>query len=506
MVAWALLCLPAAVRGEEKKDDKAAEPVVTRHVVSIGGQPVHFTATAGFLPIKEDGKKERARMFFVAYTRTEPPAAGAGADAPAVFPAPEDRPITFSFNGGPGSSSVWLHLGVLGPFRVEWADDAGSKPAPPYRLVENAQSIVDVSDVVFIDPVTTGFSRASEGTEPRAFHGVQEDVESVAEFIRLYLTRNNRWTSPKFVIGESYGTTRAANLANYLQDRLGINLNGVMLVSTVLNFQTIRFDRGNDWPFVLFLPTYSATAWHHGRLPQDLQARPLREVLDEVERFAIERYLPALAKGSTLGAEDERAVVSALARYTGLGEEYIRRTNMRIEIGRFTKELLRDQRRTVGRFDSRFTGIDYDAAGERFDYDPSYANIQGPFTAGLNDLVRRKLKFESDMPYEILTGRVQPWSYEPASNRYLNVAEPLRSAITDNPRLKVLFLSGYYDLATPHFAADYTINQLGLDPSLRANVSHTYYPAGHMMYIHRPSLERMKRDLEAFYRSAAPSR
>ncbi len=467
----------------------------SRHEIVIGGERIRYTATAGTLLLKEeveddeeDIEKPKASMFFIAYSRE-------GVADPA------SRPLTFSFNGGPGSSSVWLHLGLLGPRRVR-LDDEGRAPPPPYDLIDNDYSLLDVTDLVFIDPVSTGYSRTVPGEKPKEFHDVKKDIESVAEFIRLYTTRYKRWRSPIFLIGESYGTTRAAGLSGHLQDRHGLYLNGVMLVSTILHFQTARFDPGNDLPYILFLPTYTATAWYHGMLSDELQA-DLESTLAQVEEFALGEYALALLKGAELSAEERAEILKKLAAFTGLSPEYLERTNLRINIHRFTKELLRDRQRTVGRLDSRFTGIDRDAAGEVSDFDPSYTIIQGPFTATLNDYVRSELEFESDLPYEILTSRVQPWSYENYQNQYLNVAETLREAISKNPHLKVFVANGYYDLATPYFATRYTFNHLGLDPTLMDNVSTGFYEAGHMMYIHKPSLIRLKQDLADFVRTAS---
>ncbi|HEX6385108.1 MAG TPA: peptidase S10 [Anaerolineae bacterium] len=483
-------------KSEVTKVEPKDEIAVTQHAVTINGREVKYTATAGTIVLKEEeekdekaeGEKAKATVFFVAYSRD---------DVEDV----SQRPLTFSFNGGPGSSSVWLHLGVLGPRRV-MAGDEGNLLPPPYRLVDNDYSVLDVTDLVFIDPVSTGFSRAVPGEKPKQFHDFKKDIESVGEFIRLYTTRYQRWTSPKFLIGESYGTTRAGGLSGFLQERYGMYLNGIMLVSSILNFQTARFVPGNDLPYILFLPTYTATAWYHKRLPANLQQQPLPQLLEEVETFAQGEYNLALMRGVALSGDEERQIAQKLARYTGLSPEYIERTNLRINIHRFVKELLRDQRRTVGRLDSRFTGIDRDAAGENYEYDPSYAVIQGPYTATLNDYVRRELQFESDLPYEILTDRVHPWRFDEHQNEYVNVAETLRKAMTINPFLKVFVANGYYDLATPYLATEYTFNHLELDPSLQENVSMAYYEAGHMMYAHRPSLMQMKEDLEAFIGAA----
>jgi carboxypeptidase C (cathepsin A) len=484
---------------EEKKNgkdgDKAQKElpeellVQTQHLVTLNGEEIAYTATAGTLLVRDEKEEARAEVFYISYTRN-------GMENLA------DRPVTFSFNGGPGSSSVWLHLGVLGPRRVLLDEDGGPLP-PPYRLVDNDFSLLDATDLVFIDPVSTGFSRPLPDEKADQFHNFDKDIESVGEFIRLYSTRNGRWTSPKFLIGESYGTTRAAGLSGHLQKRFGLYLNGIMLVSSILDFMTARFTAGNDLPYMLFLPTYAATAWYHQRLPGDLQA-DLRRTLDEVESFVMNEYALALLKGDDLPPDEEEEIAARLARYTGLTTEYVRRTNLRINIHRFAKELLRDQRRTVGRLDSRFTGIDRDAAGERYDSDPSMNIITGPYTATLNDYVRQELGFERDVPYEILTPKVHPWKFEKHMNEFLNVAETLRAAMSKNPFLKVFVANGYYDLATPYFATEYTFSHLQLDPALRDNISMGFYEAGHMMYIHLPSLAQLKQDLADFIARSTP--
>ncbi len=485
-------------RDNEEKKEPEDNLVETKHQIVINGQEIEYTVTAGTIVLKEedsDAEKEsqgyqpKAEIFFIAYQRDN-------------VEEKKRRPITFSFNGGPGSSSVWLHLGVLGPRRVHNLED-GSQPPPPFRLVDNEYSLLDETDLVFIDPVSTGFSRVIEGETPKQFHGYKKDVESVGDFIRLYASRYKRWLSPKFLIGESYGTTRAASLAGYLQERHGMYLNGIMLVSAILNFQTARFEAGNDLPFLLFLPSYTATAWYHQRLPADLQA-DLQATLRQVEAFAMEEYNLALMKGAALPASERLEIVQKLARFSGLSEQYIERTDLRIYARRFFKELLRDQGRTVGRLDSRFKGIDRDSAGEHHEYDPMLTEIMGTYTAALNDYVRDELDFESDLPYEILTGRVHPWNFAEHQNQYLNVSEMLRKAMTINPYLKLYVGNGYYDLGTPYFATEYTINHLGLDASLQDNITMAYYEAGHMMYMHLPSLAQMKIDLANFLRQAVP--
>ncbi len=488
---------------KEERPEPKDQLAVTQHVFTSGGKTIHYTVTAGTIVLKEEaekkgeaageaeGEKARATIFFIAYTRDDV----------------EDkarRPLTFSFNGGPGSSSVWLHLGLLGPRRVE-LDEAGNLPAPPFRLVDNEYSLLDLTDLVFIDPVSTGYSRPVVGEKAGDFHSFKKDIESVGDFIRLYTTRYGRWTSPKFLIGESYGTTRAAGLSGYLPERHGLYLNGIMLVSAILDFQTASFDHGNDLPYILFLPTYTATAWYHKKLAPELQ-KNLPATLREAEAFALGDYAQALLQGAALPDEARARIAEQLARYTGLAPDYLERTNLRINIFRFVKELLRAERRTVGRLDSRFQGIDRDAAGEQPEYDPGLTNVLGPYAAVFNDYVRGELKFESDLSYEILTERVNPWSYAPHENQYVNVAETLRKAISINPYLKVFVANGYYDLATPYYATRYTINHLGLDPSLSTNISLGFYEAGHMMYVHLPSLARLREDLADFMASALPAR
>jgi carboxypeptidase C (cathepsin A) len=475
---------PPEKKEPEKKAETARDQIVTtQHSVRIGAETISYTARAGTIVIKDEEGTPRASMFFISYTKD-------GAD-------PSKRPITYTFNGGPGSSSVWLHMGAFGPRRVVYKDDEGHAAAPPYRTVDNESSILDVTDLVFIDPVTTGFSRAIPYKDAGKFHGVDADIESVGDFIRLWTTRYARWSSPKFIAGESYGTTRAAGLSGYLQDQ-GMYVNGIVLISSILNFGTARFDSGNDLPYIVFLPTYATTAWYHKRLGSELQQLPVSQVADEAERFALGEYTAALMKGDAITDAEKRSVVAKLARLTGLTPEYIERTNLRINISRFDKELLRGERRTVGRLDSRFTGIDVDAAGERPEFDPSNSAINGAYTGAFNDYIRRELKFETDLPYEILTDKVRPWSYNTAQNRYLDVAETLRGAMSENPYLRVFVANGYYDLATPFAATRYTFARMGLDPEVRKNVSMDFFEGGHMMYIDRKAHAKLKKDVAEF--------
>jgi len=454
---------------------------VTRHTVTINGEPITYKATAGTILLKEDYGKSVASIFYIAYIKE-------GVDDKSK------RPLLFSFNGGPGTASVWLHLGVLGPRRVHY-DEEGFALQPPYKLVDNEYSILDVADVVFIDPVATGYSRMAPGEDPHKFHGTMSDIESVAEFIRLYTTRNKRWESPKFLIGESYGTTRASGLAGHLQSEQLMFLNGVILVSaTSLNVET-----GGDVGYALILPHYTATAWYHNQLPDDLQRKDLRPLLDEVEKFAMNEYLRALVKGGYVPEGEKEEVVKKLSRYTGLSEEYIKQTNLRIDRGRFRKELLRHKRRTVGRLDSRYKGMDKDAAGETYEYDQAMADWEGAFPSTFNHYVRDELKYETDLKYEIW-GNVRPWKRDPD----VNVGEMLRRAMTRNKYLKVMIAEGYYDAACDYFTAQYVFSHIDLTGELKDRIKFAFYESGHMMYIHKQSLIKMKKDMADFIRSALP--
>ncbi len=486
---------------EKKEEKKEAQPkaedklVVSKHSIKIKGKEIKYTVTAGTMVLKEEtadrekeaeGEKPKAQVFFVAYSKD-------GVKDPAK------RPLTFSFNGGPGSASVWLHLGVLGPRRVLMHKD-GELPPPPYQLTDNEFSILDETDLVFIDPMNTGYTRPVEGVAPKQWHGFKKDIELVGDFIRLYTTRNNRWLSPKFLIGESYGTTRSAGLSGYLQERHGMYLNGIMLISSILDFTTTDFNVNNDLPYLMFLPGYTATAWYHNVLKPH---KPLQEWLKEAEEFALGDYAKALLKGDALTKEERADIVKRLSQYTGISEQFIERSNLRINDQHFFKELLRERGLTVGRLDARLIGRDRLGVKETPEYDPLLTNIMGPYTAAFYDYIRRELKFETDLPYEILSGFVHPWSYREFENAYVNVGETLRAAMTYNHHLKVFVANGYYDLGTPYFATEYTFNHLGLDEELRKNVTMEYYDAGHMMYIHIPSLKQMKTDLSKFIKGAS---
>jgi carboxypeptidase C (cathepsin A) len=474
-----------------RPDEPGDELAVTRHEIATAAGPLRYTATAGRLVLRKeqvkdeefDGHRATAEVFTVAYT----------ADG-----AEPGRPVTFAFNGGPGSSSVWLHLGLLGPRRVLMGD-AGALLPPPYGLADNAQTLLRHSDLVFIDPVSTGFSRAVRGGKPGAFHGFTGDIESVGEVIRLWTTRNGRWLSPKYVCGESYGTTRAAALAEHLQASCGMYLNGLILISAFLDGSTAEFTPGNDEPYPCFLPTYAAIAHYHGLHG----GRPLGEVLAEAEEYAARDYPWALARGARLSPDERAAAVARIAGLTGLSADYVDRVDLRPEHVRFFTEVLRPRRQVTGRLDGRFTGWDADYGRERFTSDPSLDAVSGPYAAAFNHYVRGDLEFSSDLPYELLSRRVHPWSLREFEGAHLYVADKLAAAMRANPHLRVHVACGYHDGATPYFAAEHVFAHLAIPPELRANIEFRYFEAGHMMYVHEPSRLAQSQQLAEFVTAAA---
>lgn len=482
MLAISILLSAFVLEDPKPAPPAAPEPVVRQAKLRLGDREIAYLSTAGTLALKPDEEKEKARVFFVAYTQD-------GAD-------PVTRPLTFVFNGGPGSSSVWLHLGAFGPVRVPMPDDA-TAPTLPCVLESNPWSLLDLTDLVFIDPVTTGYSRAVAGESDDQFHGLDADVRSVGEFIRLYTTRYGRWLSPKFLAGESYGTTRAAALSDHLQNRHGMFINGVVLISAILQFGTTEMDTGNDLPYVLMLPTYAAIARYHGKAEFGA-GRSALDAQQDVEQFVASTYAQALLRGSSLDAAQRASVGADVARFTGLDAAFVDDCALRPSLDRFAKALLRDAGLTVGRLDGRYRGLDRDDAGSGYEYDASYSAIQGAYTAAMNDYVRKTLGYESDLPYEILTGRVHPWPMS-AENRYVDVAERLREALNQNPRLCVFVAGGLHDMATPYFAAKYTLDHMGLRADARERVQFETYEAGHMMYVHGPSHAKLKADLARFY-------
>lgn len=456
--------------------------------VDAAGRTLDYFVWADTLRLVDRDEEHRAWVFHVSYRHLDPA-------------SPAKRPVTFVFNGGPGSASLWLHLGGLGPRRVT-LDDEGVARSPGERLVENPLTWLPFTDLVFIDPVGTGFSRPAGKVEQKEFSGYTEDIESVGDFIAAWLSKHGRWSSPKYLCGESYGTMRSAGLSGYLQDRHHVFLNGIVLISTVLDYGTKRFAPGHDLPYALHLPSFCATAWYHKKLPPELQQRPVASVVKDAERFALGDYLVALAQGDRLSDAARTKTVESLARYTGLSKQFLRQADLRVNLSRFTKELRRTDGVTVGRLDSRFTGQDRDNAGERYEFDPSMANIDGPFNACINHYLRKTLGYETTMVYESMSRRVRPWSNKGFENRYVSSADTLRRAMTKNPHLRVLVCSGYYDLATPYFAADYTFSHMGLPRDRRAALEVRYYEAGHMMYIRKESLKKLTADVAGWFAGA----
>jgi len=470
---------PAAVA----TDPTGVQTVQSRGSVTVGGKLINYTTQTGYLDLRNDTGKLIAKMFFTYYRKD-------GED-------PTRRPVCFTFNGGPGSSSVWLHMGGLAPKRVA-LDDMGAAPAPPYSIISNEYSWIDKTDLVFIDPVSTGYSRPAPGESPKQFHGYNEDISSMGNFIQAFLSRYQRWGSPKYLAGESYGTTRAAGLSKYLQDRYRVYINGIFLISAILNFGTNDYYPGNDLPRALYLPTFTAAAWYHKKLTPALQQKPLKEVLRESEQFAIGEYASALVKGGWLSDAEKEAVATKMALYTGLSSQYCLDANLRVVEDRFYKELRRKDGLTIGRLDGRFTGRDLDDAGENVSFDPSFANIDGPFTTAMNDYFNRELGFKEEKTYNIF-GDVRPWNYNNVQNQFLNVAESLRDAMAKNPSLKVYVGGGYYDFATPYFTAQYDVEHMMLRPEQRKRVKFYFYESGHMYYIHKPSLIQFKKDVDEFF-------
>jgi carboxypeptidase C (cathepsin A) len=449
---------------------------VTHHSAKIGGQVINYTATAATYVIRADDGSPKATMFYVAYVKD-------GVDA-------SRRPLSFVYNGGPGSASLFTHMG-MGPKRVTLTAD-GHGMAAPYSVVDNEDSFLDATDLIFIDAVSTGYSRPAPGENPTQFHGIVQDANWFADFIYQYINRNERWLSPKFLIGESYGTTRSAELAGVLQERHQIYLNGIVLLSTVAFSNWGADDRSE-----FFLPTYATTAWYHHMLQPDLQNLTVEQVAQKAREFAHGEYAAALEKGDAMSPEEHKKIVDEIAHFTALSPKYIDESNLRVSPFRWFRELQRDKRLTTGRLDSRFTGMEVDAAGERPDYDPSEASYEGAYVATFHDYVRRELKWESDMYYTV-SANVRPWD----QTGNTEVAEVLRAAMTQQTYLKVLVVAGYYDVATPFNGIEQTVSHMHLEPSVRKNVSFAYYDAGHMMYVDEKEHHKLHKDVDEFINSS----
>jgi carboxypeptidase C (cathepsin A) len=475
---------PAASARHEVAGPNEEQVSRTSHTLVLDGEEIRYTATVGTAPIRLDDGKVAARMFFVAYTRD-------GEDA-------KSRPVSFLYNGGPGSASVWLHMGSFAPRIAQMAEE-GFQPAPPFQLAENANSIIDVSDLVFVDAIDTGYSRVMPGIDNVQFHGQDGDIRAFGEFIAEYLDEYNRWPSPKFLIGESYGTIRSAGLSQELQSRHGIELNGIVLLSALLTYQTLSPAPNNDIAYAVQIQTFAATAWYHKKLPRDLQQKTVRQVVDEARSFAFGEYMTALTKGNALTDAERASMADKLARYTGLSQKFILQANLRVDSGRFRKELLRDRRLVVGRLDGRFTALDADAAGERQEFDPSSTALAGPYVAMFKDYLKNDLKWESALHYPT-SGNVRPWTY--VQNRYMDMTDTLRLTMAKNPFLKVFVVCGYYDMATYMGGAEFNLTHMAFDRQISDRVSFGYYEGGHMMYIRPSAHAALKKDVAAFIQSA----
>jgi carboxypeptidase C (cathepsin A) len=470
-----------ATPSHEEHFGPAEEKVsTTSHTVRLDGREIRYTATVGTIPIRVDSDQIAARMFFVAYTKD-------GEDA-------KTRPVSFLYNGGPGAATVWLHMGSFAPKHVRMADD-GFQPAPPYHLEDNEASLIDVTDLVFIDAISTGYSRTASGVSSQQFHGQTGDIRAFGECINGWLSTYNRWPSPKYLIGESYGTIRSAGLGAELQQRHGIDLNGIVLISSLLTYQTLSPAPDNDVAYAANIETFTADAWYHKKLPADLQGLSLKQAVDQSRTFAWGEYLAALTKGNTLTDAERTATAQKVARFTGLSPQFILNANLRVSAERFRKELLRDKRLALGRLDGRFTSMDLDAAGEREEFDISNQAIQGAYTSMFLDYIKNDLKWESDLHYPT-SGNVRPWTYD--QNRYMDMTDALRGTMTRNPFMKVFVAIGYYDMATIMGGAEFNFTHLAYDKQVTDRVSYGYYEAGHMIYIRPSAHKALKQDIAKF--------
>ncbi|MFM2220750.1 MAG: hypothetical protein RLZZ553_498 [Verrucomicrobiota bacterium] len=487
---YALLLLPISAQekpstektkedGKKNESVSTAKDVTTEGSVIIEGKKIPYKTTTGKITLFKDDATPRASIFHVSYIRADVDSA--------------KRPVTFAFNGGPGSSAVWLHLGALGPRIIQFPGDGTQPISPPAQWGNNAASILDVSDLVFIDPVSTGYSRAEKDTKPGDFHGVDEDIESVGDFIRMWVTKNKRWQSAKFLLGESYGGVRAAGLSHFLQSRYAMSLNGVVMLSTLMDFQTLSPAGGNDLAYQVFLPTMTSVAHYHGVIQGSRD-----ELITKSRAFAFGPYVNALQQGNQLPEAEKKAMASQLAALTGLPAPLIEQLNLRIDPSRFRGELLKSKGKVIGRFDARVAWDDMDASESHADYDPSYSLAYGAFGTAMLGYLTSELDWQENQPYEILTGKVHPWRWN-ASNGYVNLTGKLASAMRDNPKLRVLVQCGNTDLATPSDGMLYSTRQmLALPAEFQKNITFTWYEGGHMFYLNPPDLKKMRKDLVEF--------
>lgn len=468
--------------GEEKKNDNQNNPpaVSKQASVTIDGQKIDYRVTAATLNLKSSKDEDRASIFHVTYERIG-------------LEDRHKRPVVFAFNGGPGSSAVWLHMGALGPRIVPTTPSGTETLPPPLTVKENPHSILDIADIVFIDPVSTGFSRAAGKTKASEFHGVRGDIRSVGDFIRRWVTENERWASPKYLLGESYGGIRAAGLSDYLQSEFGMSLNGVVLLSSLMDFRTLRSSNADDLSYAVFLPGLTATAHHHGKITGNRD-----ELVKEARAYAFGSYYQALLQGTSIPAEEKEEVAGQLAKFTGLPASLFLENHLRISPTRFRKELLREEGKVLGRFDARIAWAATDTSSQYPSYDPSYSVAYGAFATAINDYLSRDLGWEGHHPYKILTGDVQPWNWG-ANNSVLNMSRDLSNALRDNPNLEVLIMCGYTDLATPPANMQYSVDHLFSVPDeRRKTIEFAWYEAGHMFYLNQPDLEKMREDLVDF--------
>lgn len=488
IMAFTLFLSSAIVADDDKKAKPVADPVVsvTEHSGTFNGKKVSYTATAGETHLKNKDDEVTASIFSTSYVKKNTKDAG-------------KRPVFFVYNGGPGSSSVWLHMGAFGPKKIVIPSDAKDDGAAPFNMQDNLDTILDVTDLVFIDPVGTGFSKAAGVGEGKDFWGVHEDAASIAQFIRIWLRENGRWQSPKYIGGESYGTTRSAALINQLEGRFDdVSINGIILISTILDFTIRDYQAGNEFGYVTNLPTMAATAQYHGKAGAGMS---IADFVEEARVFAIEEYAPALMLGNRLGADRREKVLKKLAYFTGLSENYINNADLRVHYQRFNKELLRDEGLALGRLDSRYKGEEVDGVNDMPEVDPSFYGIDGAYTAALNHWVREELKFNPDREYTIIGGVGKwNWDLDPRASRptYMNVAPYIGKAMRGNKDLRVFNAAGYYDFATPLMGAEYSLQRKGFDPE---RITYKYYPAGHMMYIHHPSMKVLLNDIRDFIKA-----